>query len=104
MKKLYVGGLPFKTSDDELNRLFTSYGKVTTARVIKDKFSGRSRGFGFVEMEDDNEAANAITKLNGSEYEGRKLVVNEARPMSDGGNKRRDRNRHWVVKKNFNNW
>lgn len=102
MKKLYVGGLPFKTGDDELNTLFTSYGKVTSAKVIKDKFSGRSRGFGFVEMEDDNEATNAITKLNGSEYEGRKLVVNEARPMSESG--RRGGNRRWGEKKNFNNW
>ncbi|MEF3279531.1 MAG: RNA-binding protein [Elusimicrobiota bacterium] len=103
MKKLYVGGLPFKTGDDELNTLFTSYGKVSSAKVIKDKFSGRSRGFGFVEMEDDNEATNAITKLNGSEYEGRKLIVNEARPMTEGGG-RRGGNRNWGEKRNFNKW
>jgi len=102
MKKLYVGGLPFKTGDDELNTLFTSYGKVASAKVIKDKFSGRSRGFGFVEMEDDNEAANAIAKLNGSDYEGRKLIVNEARPMTEGG--RRGGNRNWGEKRNYNKW
>ncbi len=102
MKKLYVGGLPFKTGDDELNSLFTNYGKVASAKVIKDKFSGRSRGFGFVEMEDDNEATNAIAKLNGTEYEGRKLIVNEARPMTENGNRRK--NKHWGVKRNFNKW
>lgn len=103
MKKLYVGGLPFKTGDDELNSLFANYGKVTSAKVIKDKFSGRSRGFGFVEMEDDNEALAAITKLNGTEYEGRKLTVNEARPMTEGGPKRNSR-RNWGERKNFNRW
>jgi RNA recognition motif-containing protein len=97
MKKLYVGGLPFKIGDDELNSLFTTYGKVTSAKVIKDKFSGRSRGFGFVEMEDDNEAMTAISKLNGSEYEGRKLIVNEARPIEEkrNRNRRRWKNNRW---------
>jgi len=97
MKKLYVGGLPFKIGDDELNSLFTTYGKVTSAKVIKDKFSGRSRGFGFVEMEDDNEAMTAISKLNGSEYEGRKLIVNEARPIGEKRNRNRRgwKNNRW---------
>ncbi|MGC8866952.1 MAG: RNA recognition motif domain-containing protein [Elusimicrobiales bacterium] len=95
-----MGGLPFKTTDDELNSLFATYGKVASAKVIRDKFSGRSRGFGFVEMEDDNEATNAITKLNGSDYEGRKLVVNEARPMTDG-DPRRYRRRNWSEKRNL---
>lgn len=99
MKKLYVGGLPYKTGDDELNSLFTNYGKVNNAKVIKDKFSGRSRGFGFVEMEDDNEAMLAISKLNGSDYEGRKLIVNEARPMEQ--NRGRNNRRGW---KNNNRW
>lgn len=103
MKKLYVGGLPFKTGDDELNSLFANYGKVISAKVIKDKFSGRSRGFGFVEMEDDNEALAAIAKLNGSEYEGRKLVVNEARPMTELKQKRSSQ-RNWRGKKKFNSW
>jgi RNA recognition motif-containing protein len=102
MKKLYVGGLPFKTTDGELETLFTSYGKVSSAKVIKDKFSGRSRGFGFVEMDDDNEATAAMSNLNGSEYEGRKLTVNEARPMTEGG--RRNGNRKWGNRNNFNKW
>ncbi len=103
MKKLYVGGLPFKIGDDELNSLFATYGKVASAKVIKDKFSGRSRGFGFVEMENDNEALTAISKLNGSDYEGRKLTVNEARPMSENGGRRHNR-KNWGEKKNFNRW
>lgn len=103
MKKLYVGGLPFKTGDDELNSLFASYGKVNSAKVIKDKFSGRSRGFGFVEMENDNEALTAISKLNGTDYEGRKLTVNEARPMTEGGSRRISR-RNWGERKSFNRW
>lgn len=88
MKKIYVGGLPFSTTEDELNGLFASYGKVASAKIITDKFSGQSRGFGFVEMEDDAEATAAMDKLNGSEFGGRKLTINEARPMeprSGGG-------------------
>ncbi len=81
MKKIYVGGLPFSTTEDELNGLFASYGKVSSAKIITDKFSGQSRGFGFVEMEDDGEATGAMEKLNGSDFGGRKLTVNEARPM-----------------------
>lgn len=103
MKKLYVGGLPFKTGDDELNSLFASYGKVNSAKVIKDKFSGRSRGFGFVEMENDNEALIAISKLNGADYEGRKLTVNEARPMNEDG-PRRSYKKTWGERKRFNRW
>ncbi len=103
MKKLYVGGLPFKTGDDELNSLFATYGKVNSAKVIKDKFSGRSRGFGFVEMENDNEALAAISKLNGSDYEGRKLTVNEARPMSENNGRKHSR-KNWSEKKNFDRW
>ncbi|MEW5906400.1 MAG: RNA-binding protein [Elusimicrobiota bacterium] len=89
MKKIYVGGLPFSTTEDELNGLFASYGKVSSAKIITDKFSGQSRGFGFVEMEDDGEATAAMDKLNGSDFGGRKLTVNEARPMEprSGGGK-----------------
>ncbi len=89
MKKIYVGGLPFSTTEDELNGLFGSYGKVSSAKIITDKFSGQSRGFGFVKMEDDGEATAAMDKLNGSEFGGRKLTVNEARPMEprSGGGK-----------------
>jgi len=80
-KRIYVGGLPFKTTEEEMNTLFAGYGAVTSAKLITDKYSGQSRGFGFVEMPNDEEATAAMEKLNGSEYGGRKLTVNEARPM-----------------------
>ena len=80
-KKLYVGSLPYKTTDSELSELFSQAGTVTSASVISDKFSGRSKGFGFVEMASDEEAAKAIEMLNGHEMDGRAIVVNEARPM-----------------------
>ena len=86
-KRIYVGGLPFSANDEQLSAVFASHGSVTSAKVITDKFSGQSRGFGFVEMSNDAEAMAAIEKLNGSDMEGRKLTVNEARPMEarDGG-------------------
>jgi len=86
-KRIYVGGLPFSVNDEQLSALFAAHGSVTSAKVITDKFSGQSRGFGFVEMADDAEATAAIEKLNGSDMESRKLTVNEARPMEarDGG-------------------
>lgn len=84
-KNIYVGNLPYDTSGDDLRHLFESYGAVTNSQVIIDKFSGRSRGFGFVEMENDNEAESAIDALNGSPYGGRPLTVNEARPREDRG-------------------
>ncbi|PIU20632.1 MAG: RNA-binding protein [Elusimicrobia bacterium CG08_land_8_20_14_0_20_59_10] len=80
-KRIYVGGLPFKTTEEEMNALFATYGTVSSAKLITDKYSGQSRGFGFVEMPDDAEAAAAMEKLNGSDFGGRKLTVNEARPM-----------------------
>ena len=80
-KRIYVGGLPFKTTEEEMNTLFATYGAVTSAKLITDKFSGQSRGFGFVEMPNDAEAATAMEKLNGSDFGGRKLTINEARPM-----------------------
>ena len=83
MKKLFVGSLPWAVDDQKLNDLFSQFGKVVSAVVLKDKMTGRSRGFGFVEMENDNEATEAIEKLNGSDMEGRKIVVNEARPRED---------------------
>ncbi len=83
MKKLYVGGLPYSTTDAELNELFSKYGAVTSATVLMDKFSGKSRGFGFVEMSDDAEAQKAIESLDGTDFGGRKIVVNEARPLGD---------------------
>ncbi|MDA8130332.1 MAG: RNA-binding protein [Elusimicrobia bacterium] len=80
-KRIYVGGLPFKTTEEEMNGLFAAYGQVSSAKLITDKYSGQSRGFGFVEMPNDEEATAAMEKLNGSDFGGRKLTVNEARPM-----------------------
>jgi RNA recognition motif-containing protein len=83
MKKLYVGNLSFQITDQELEKLFSQHGNVTSASVITDRMTGRSRGFGFVEMENDNEADAAIDALNEQDHEGRPLTVNEARPMTD---------------------
>jgi RNA recognition motif-containing protein len=86
--KLYVGGLPYAATEQELSRLFSSHGAVQSARVITDKFTGQSRGFGFVEMSSNEEAQTAIGALNGTDFGGRTLTVNEARPQegrSDGG-------------------
>jgi len=84
-KKIYVGNLPYDTTGDDLRQLFEAYGAVANSQVIIDKFSGRSRGFGFVEMDNDNEAETAIDALNGSPYGGRPLTVNEARPREERG-------------------
>lgn len=81
--KLYVGSLAYSVTDQELNDFFATEGKVLSAIVIKDKFSGRSKGFGFVEMEDAEEAQNAMKSLNGKELNGRAIMVNEARPQED---------------------
>ena len=81
--KLFVGGLPYSTSNDELQDLFAAHGTVASAVVINDRETGRSKGFGFVEFEDDNEAKEAIKALDGSELGGRKIIVNEARPRED---------------------
>jgi len=80
-KKLYIGSLAYETTEDALKDFFSQAGTVESANVIQDKFSGRSRGFGFVEMATDEEAQKAIEMLNGAELDGRTLVVNEARPM-----------------------
>lgn len=82
-QKLYVGNLPYTTTDDTLRAAFEECGTVESASVITDRMSGRSKGFGFVEMSTDEEAAAAIEKWNGQEMDGRKLVVNEARPMEE---------------------
>lgn len=82
-KKLYVGNLPYTSADADLKSMFSPYGAVESASVLIDKMSGRSRGFGFVEMTNDEEALAAIEGLNGKDFEGRKLVVNEARPLAD---------------------
>ncbi len=91
-KKLYVGGLSYQTNQQALNDLFSQAGVVTSAAIIMDKMTGRSKGFGFVEMSSDEEAGQAISMFNGQEFEGRKLTVNEARPQEarpEGGNNRR---------------
>jgi len=91
--KLYVGGLAYSVTEKELEELFAEQGKVTSVAVIKDRDSGQSKGFGFVEMEDIKEAQNAIKELNGKELSGRAIVVNQARPQEDrssgGGFQRR---------------
>lgn len=81
-KKLYVGNLPFSASEGSLEELFGAHGTVESARIITDRDTGRSKGFGFVEMASDEEAETAVNKLNGYEYEGRALTVNEARPQA----------------------
>ena len=81
MKKLYVGNLPYSTTNDSLKQLFAAAGAVATATVIIDKMSGRSKGFGFVEFENGSDADKAIEMFNGKDFEGRPLTVNEARPM-----------------------
>ena len=85
--KLYVGGLPYSVTDGQLQELFADHGTVESARVIADKFTGQSRGFGFVEMGSGDEAQKAIQALNSTQLDGRTLVVNEAKPMAsrDGG-------------------
>ena len=80
---IYVGNLPFEIDDEQLETTFTPYGEVSSARVILDRFSGRSRGFGFVEMPDNAQAETAIQTLNGQDFQGRPLTVNEARPRED---------------------
>jgi len=80
-KKLYVGNLPFSATDQILNDTFTQCGKVESAKIITDRDSGRSKGFGFVEMSTETEAQLAISKLNGADYDGRAMTVNEAKPM-----------------------
>jgi RNA recognition motif-containing protein len=94
---LYVGSLPYSTTEQQLNELFAQYGTVQSAKVITDRYTGQSRGFGFVEMATGEEAQKAITALNGSQLGGRTLVVNEARPQEKrsfgggGGGEQKDR-------------
>ncbi len=108
-KKLYVGNLPFRVTDQDLNDMFAQMGQVTSAKVIMDRDSGRSKGFGFVEMSTDDEASKAIDQMNGADLEGRPLTVNEAKPMAPreggfgggdrggrgGGGGRGDRGNRW---------
>lgn len=82
---IYVGNLSWSMTDDDLMNLFTEHGTVTSAKILKDKMNGRSKGFGFVEMEDDEAAKAAIAALNETEVQGRKLIVNESQPRQEGG-------------------
>lgn len=95
--KLYVGGLPYSVTETQLQELFSPHGEVRSAKVITDKFTGRSRGFGFVELGSDEEGQKAMAALNGTQLEGRTLIVNEAKEQGDrreprgGGGGGRDR-------------
>lgn len=86
---IYVGNLSWSMTDEDLTNLFTPYGVVTSGKILKDKMSGRSKGFGFVEMEDDEAAKTAISNLNETEVMGRKLIVNESQPRPEGEYKKR---------------
>lgn len=96
-KRLFVGGLPYSATSDQLKDLFSQVGTVVSANVIMDKYSGQSKGFGFVEMTTEEEAQKAVDTLNGTELDGRKIAINEARPLearpqgSFGGGGRDDR-------------
>lgn len=97
--KLYVGGLPYSVDEGRLQEIFSAHGSVESSKVIADKFTGQSRGFGFVEMSSGSEAKKAIDSLNGTQLDGRTLTVNEAKPMErrdnggGGGNRDGGRNR-----------
>lgn len=86
--KLYVGNLPYTTTDADLQSLFSQAGTVTSAAVVKDRESGRSKGFGFVEMSSNDEAQQAISLFDGKDFQGRTLKVNVARPREDSGQRR----------------
>lgn len=86
---IYVGNLSWTMTDDDLMNLFTEHGSVTSAKILKDKMNGRSKGFGFVEMEDDEAARNAISSLHETEVMDRKIVVNESQPRPEGEYKKR---------------
>ncbi len=103
-KRLYVGNLPYGVTSDQLNEMFSKFGKVTSADVITDKYTGQSKGFAFVEMEKEKEGDDAIKKLHDSEVDGRKIIVNEAKPREErprydnrnsGGGHRRSRGKRF---------
>lgn len=96
--KIYVGGLPYSATEEQLSELFSPHGHVESVRLITDKFTGQSRGFGFVEMSSAEEAKSAITALNGAQMGGRTLTVNEARPQeprSGGAGGRSGKRNRW---------
>lgn len=86
---IYIGNLAYDVNDSDLREAFEAYGTVQNAKVIKDKFSGESRGFGFVEMENKKEAEKAMTELDGKQLKGRYLIIKEARPQKSGGKRHR---------------
>jgi RNA recognition motif-containing protein len=86
---IYVGNLSWSMTDEDLAGLFTEFGTVTSGKILKDKMNGRSKGFGFVEMEDDEAAKAAIAALNETEVQGRKLIVNESQPRAEGDRPKR---------------
>ena len=88
MYKLFVGGLPFTVTDEELSKMFAEFGTVASAKVIINRDTNRSKGFGFVEFENDEEGKKAQSEMNGKELEGRNITVNEARPMQPRDNNR----------------
>lgn len=92
--KLYVGNLSFRVTSEDLQEYFAAAGTVESANVVIDRETGRSRGFGFVEMATEDDANNAIAQFNGQEYDGRNIVVNEARPREDRGGGNRGRGNH----------
>ncbi len=85
MKNIYVGNLSYGATDNTVRGLFEGFGQVATVKIVTDKFTGQSRGFGFVEMPNEDEAQRAIAELNGKDFEGRKIVVNESRPRENTG-------------------
>lgn len=111
-KKIYVGNLPFSTTSDSLSEIFAQFGQVDSSKIVMDRETGRSKGFGFVEMSDAIAADSAIEKLHGSDYGGRALTVNEARPVEKkdpskmGGfrNNRPDYNRQQSSDRSNNRW
>ena len=82
---IYIGNLSYDASEDDVKKAFEDFGTVDSVKIIKDRYTGRSKGFGFVEMTDDDAAKNAISELNDKEFMGRNLKVNEARPRPEGG-------------------
>ena len=86
---IYIGNLSYSVTESSIKDLFEGFGQVTTAKIVTDKFTGSSRGFGFVEMPNDDEAQKAIAELNGKEFQGRKMVVNESRPRETTGRENR---------------
>ena len=94
-QKLYVGGLPFSITDTELENLFSPHGTIESAKVITDKFTGKSRGFGFVELGSASDANKAIDALNGTTVDGRTITVNEARQRENRSDTGRDKRNRW---------